>query len=140
MFGQHGDVHPAQHGQHPTDTEWIVRLCLLTIAINAVVVGKEFVDVLLDEDVALHQHEAVRQQFPQLLYGHHVLGAAELATFGTSYGAIALRELGQLLIEVDNLALRIVQNCQTTHASHERALCGVVEDGDVITLSAMLAK
>ena len=114
---QHRHVHVAQHRQHASDAEWIVGLVLLAIANDALRLVEKLVDVSLDENVALHQHEAIWQQFPEPLHRHHVFGASELAPLGAADGAVALGIFFELLIEVDDLPLGVVDYF---HASHLR--------------------
>ena len=78
-------------------------------------------DILPDQNVRIHQHEAVREVFEEFLNGPAVLGAAPVVP-----GVGLVRELPQECVEVDDLAAGVVDDTHPVHSA-ERDAVRVVE-------------
>ena len=99
------------------------------------VVTEHRINIALQQYVRVHQQESVGQQVPQLLHRQHVLVRA----VAVDLAVLRLRVFGQLFVEVDHLALGVVDHRHALHLLGEGPLVRVVENGDVVLLSAVLA-
>ena len=78
---------------------------------------EEWRDILLDQDVRVHQHEAVREIPPEFLNSPAVLGAAPVIP------CIGLaRELLKECIEVNNLAACVIDDAHPVHSAEGDAV------------------
>ena len=118
---------------------------------HAILLAEELVDVLFDQDVRLHQHEAIGNHLPQLLHRHDVLGRTPHARLVDAYRRIAVGVLSEELVEIDHLPLRVVDYLHTLHPFREWACLdllavgqcqrgGVVKHHHSVLLTAMLAQ
>ena len=85
----------------------------LHMTYRTVGVVKHVIDGLLDDDVALHEQEAVRQQLKEFLNRKRVLEAAEIRLHRKS--GLSLWILLELLVEVDDLTSRVVDHRHAIH-------------------------
>ena len=132
-------IEPAEHRQHTTHAELVIRLMGLDVCYHRVLRIEELVDALLDERVGLHEHEAVREQVPQLIDRHNMLDRAELVSLSATDNAVFVRVFGEFGVEVDDLSFGIVDDFHARQFSTPRQLVAIVEDGDGVVHAAMLA-
>ena len=77
------------------------------------------IKVSCNQHIAFKQNEATRQQFPELLHTHDMLGRSVVAQF--RHVPFLIWIFGQLLFEIDDLALGVIQHLHALHLFCEGA-------------------
>ena len=110
----------------------------LGLAAGGVFFIPEEADVPAEEDIGLQEDKALRDEFPQLLDGHHVLDAGEVGDAVVLHLFVGV--LGQLGVKVHYLLPGVVDTADAFHLLGEGTLIAVVEDHDGIVLGALLTQ